>query len=468
MGFVFYDTETTGTDTSFDQILQFAAIHTDDQLNELERFEIRCQLLPYVVPAPGAMRVTGVRAEQLFDPSRPTHYEMICRIREKLRAWSPALFVGYNSIEFDEHLFRQSLYKTLHPPYLTNTNGNSRSDAMRMVQAASLFSPDALAPAIGDDGKRSYKLDRIAPANGFNHEHAHDALADVEATIFVCRLIADKAPEIWSAFMRFSQKAAVSDYVFSEPIFSLSDFYFGKPYSWLVTSVGSNPENGSELYAFDLSVSPDELVHLSKEQLACRLERSPKPIRKIRSNASPIIMPAEDAPPIAAAMQLRMEEVTRRAEFIQSDDELRQRLIEAVLSIKPEPEESVHVENQLYSGFFPQADQERLDAFHLVPWEQRPSIVETFEDHRLKTLGRRLIHTERPDLLSAAERADYDKAVAKRILGGEDEVPWLTLPRAIAEIDELIRSAEPDEAEFLRSHRRHLVERQDRARKAIR
>ena len=139
MGFVFYDTETTGTDTSFDQILQFAAIYTDDQLSVLERFEIRCQLLPYVVPAPGAMRVTGVRAEQLFDPSMPTHYAMIRRIREKLTAWSPALFVGYNSIDFDEHLFRQSLFKTLHPPYLTNTNGNARSDAMRMVQAASLF-----------------------------------------------------------------------------------------------------------------------------------------------------------------------------------------------------------------------------------------------------------------------------------------------------------------------------------------
>ena len=33
MPFVFYDTETTGTDTDFDQILQFAAIKTDDELN---------------------------------------------------------------------------------------------------------------------------------------------------------------------------------------------------------------------------------------------------------------------------------------------------------------------------------------------------------------------------------------------------------------------------------------------------
>ena len=52
MSFVFYDTETTGTDTAFDQILQFAAIRTDHELRELERFEIRCRLLPHVVPSP--------------------------------------------------------------------------------------------------------------------------------------------------------------------------------------------------------------------------------------------------------------------------------------------------------------------------------------------------------------------------------------------------------------------------------
>ena len=40
MPYVFYDTETTGTDTAYDQFLQFAAISTDDRLNELDRFEI--------------------------------------------------------------------------------------------------------------------------------------------------------------------------------------------------------------------------------------------------------------------------------------------------------------------------------------------------------------------------------------------------------------------------------------------
>ena len=32
MSFVFYDTETTGTNTTFDQILQFGAVKTDHDL----------------------------------------------------------------------------------------------------------------------------------------------------------------------------------------------------------------------------------------------------------------------------------------------------------------------------------------------------------------------------------------------------------------------------------------------------
>ena len=43
MSFVFYDTETTGTNTAFDQIVQFAAVRTDHELRELDRFEIRCR-----------------------------------------------------------------------------------------------------------------------------------------------------------------------------------------------------------------------------------------------------------------------------------------------------------------------------------------------------------------------------------------------------------------------------------------
>jgi exodeoxyribonuclease-1 len=107
MAFIFYDTETTGVETAFDQILQFAAIKTND-LNELDRLDFRCRLMPHFVLSPGALRVNRVTPAMLADPNLPSHYEAICLIRAKLIEWSPVVFIGYNSISFDEELLRQA------------------------------------------------------------------------------------------------------------------------------------------------------------------------------------------------------------------------------------------------------------------------------------------------------------------------------------------------------------------------
>src|SRR6185437_16734710 len=99
-----------------------------------------------------------------------------------------------------------ALYKTLHQPYLTNTKGNCRTDSLRMIQAVARFAPNALTIPIDNCGKAIFKLDRLAPANGFDHGSAHDAISDVEATIHMCRIIAARVPEHWSNFVRFAQK----------------------------------------------------------------------------------------------------------------------------------------------------------------------------------------------------------------------------------------------------------------------
>ena len=459
MGFVFYDTETTGTDTSFDQILQFAAIHTDFQFNELGRFERRCRLLPHVVPAPGAMRVTKVTAAQLTDPSLPSHYEMIGDIRRQLMAWSPALFVGYNSIGFDEHILRQAFYKTLHPPYLTNRDNNSRSDALRIVQATSIFAPDALLIPTDEEGHNVFRLDQLAPLNGFIHDRAHDAMADVEATIFLCRLIADKAPEVWSSFMRFSQKAAVTDHIASERVFCLSDFYFGRPYSWLVTTLSANPEVSSEFYVYNLGIAPEELVGLTQDDLVERLSYLPKPVRRLKTNACPMLASLEDAPSICAARTLDVTELNRRADLIQGDQAFQKRLIEAFELTRDQREPSPHIEEQLYDDFSPREDETLMQQFHLVPWEDRPALVAALKDRRVRQMGLRLIFTERPDLLLPDERQRHGRALAMRIMGRGTVVPWLTLPQALAELDELLDAAEPSLAPFLQEHRDHLSQR---------
>ncbi|MCK5420273.1 MAG: exodeoxyribonuclease I, partial [Desulfobacterales bacterium] len=53
--YLFYDIETTGLNKAFDQVLQFAAFRTDRQLNEIDRYTIKVQLRPDVIPSPGAI-----------------------------------------------------------------------------------------------------------------------------------------------------------------------------------------------------------------------------------------------------------------------------------------------------------------------------------------------------------------------------------------------------------------------------
>jgi len=456
MSLVFYDTETTGTKTFFDQILQFAAIRTDADLNEIDRFEIRCRLLPNVVPAPGAMRVTGVRAAQLTDPSFPSHYEMVRAIRAKLLSWSPSLFIGWNSIEFDEDLVRQALYKTLHNPYLTNRDGNTRSDVMRIVQACSIFAPDAMTFPTGDKGQRIFKLDKIAPANGFKHDKAHDAMGDVEATIFLSRLIMAKAPDIWSSFMRFSTKAAVVDYITEEPIFCVSDFYYGKPHSCIVTTIGQNQDNKAEWYIYDLSVHPESLLALSDAQLAARLDKSPKPVRRLKSNAAPMLFSAEDAPEICKGRDNGLDELQRRAEMLQKDAPLRERLISVFETLKEDYAPSPHVEKQIYDGFTEKPDEKLMDAFHEAEWPKRYAIVEKFQDPRLRKIGTQLIYLERPELLDEAICQEHHKAAAKRLLGQDEDVSWLTLPEALKELQTMLAAASEMELELLQEHDRYL------------
>jgi exodeoxyribonuclease-1 len=52
MGFVIYDLETTGLNKRFDQILQFAAVHTDANLEVQERVEFEGRLRPHILPSP--------------------------------------------------------------------------------------------------------------------------------------------------------------------------------------------------------------------------------------------------------------------------------------------------------------------------------------------------------------------------------------------------------------------------------
>ena len=459
MSFVFYDTETTGIDTSFDQILQFAAIKTDENLNIIERFEIRSRLLPFVVPAPGALRVTKMTIDRLHDPATPSHYDMVRAIRSKLAEWSPSIFLGYNSLRFDEELMRQAFYQTLHNPYLTNRDGNCRGDVLALVQATTEFEPDCLSLPYADNGKITFKLDHLAPANGFAHDNAHDALSDVEATIHMCRLVRDGAGDLWNRFLRFTQKAAAAEFLEEAEPFFLTEFYFNRPKHMPVLRIGQDSEQANVTVCFDLSHDLDSFRNLTDAQLLNRVAGSPKPLRKIKANAAPTMTPLDDVPGHLLG-DLTQDDITARANDLQSDEALKARMLAAYEATKTVYGPNEHVEKQIYEGFAVNADENLMTQFHALPWEQRHTLTSQFQNPKFGFLAKRLIFAHDPNCLPHGCQQEVSAHVYSRIAAPDDSgVKWTTLTKALGECDKLLTGANAEDSEILVGYRQYLVER---------
>jgi len=437
MTFVFYDTETTGTDTVFDQILQFGAIRTDENLNEIDRFEVRCRLQPHIVPAPMALKVTGVTPEMLMDPVLPSYYEAMRMIHAKLSNWSPSIFVGYNSISFDESLLRQAFYQTLQPIYLTNTGGNTRADMLRIAHAVATYAPNAIAIPLVDSGKQVFKLDQLSPANGFDHENAHDAMADVEATIHLARLIRNRAPEVWSRMMQLSRKQDTAEILKEEEILCLTQYFGGRAHNRYVTECGADPTYDASRAVLDLKQDPEIYFEMTIGELVHEMKRSSAVIRGIRTNAQPILMRYKAAPEGLPEAYPAMEELVRRARIVATNTEFRIRVGEALATRYPEKEPSPHVEQQIYDGFASSEDQALMRRFHNVPCEDRLGVAREMADPRMRRIAQRLIYLERPDVLPEKTRAALGQEIHSRLNSDDDLMPWRTVANAQKDLAKL-------------------------------
>ncbi len=204
MNFAFYDLETTGISPAFDQPLQFAAILTDGEFREVERVNLRCRIAPHIIPSPWALAVTGLRPAQLMDPALPTLFEFSQEIGALIERWSPTIWTGFNSIRFDEEMLRQAFYQNLQPDiFATQLNCNTRFDILTALYAVWYRQPDLFDCPVDEAGRVRFKLDRIAPLNGFVGHDAHDALGDVEATIHIARRIAQRTPALYLSLRNF-------------------------------------------------------------------------------------------------------------------------------------------------------------------------------------------------------------------------------------------------------------------------
>ena len=429
--YIFYDLETTGISPAFDQPLQFAAIVTDLDFKEIERIDIRCQLAPHILPSPWALAVTGVRPSQLQNTNLPNAFEFAQKIQEFVELWAPAIWIGYNSIAFDEAMLRQMFYQNLQPNiFATQFNNNTRLDVMKMVFAVHATEPQILKWPINEKGKISFKLDQLAPENGFTSHNAHDALGDVEATIFIAKKIKQHSPELYQKLFDARDKERNLQLLKSFAPAEVT-FRFGgnAPKTYTGCFCGVSKNNRNMVGFFDLNQSdPMDLINGTKQDVIEAMTKSPQRIRSLRLNQADTIRPASNAENVSDHI----------SDIIKNNTAFQDLVSECLVEKYAAAEEAdLPVEEKIFDGFYTNNDKNILQQFQDSSWQERLLLLDNVQDERIQQLGRRLIAFNAADLLDERHQNIMRKFISEKWDAKEEGIKWTTISSVKRQLGEL-------------------------------
>ena len=200
--YCFYDLETTGTNHCFDQILQFAAITTDEHFTETGRESFFVRLREDVFPAPGAVLTTRISPRRYHEGR--SEYAALSAIHQLVNRRG-TISTGYNSLSFDDLFLRFGFYRNLLSPYThQRANGCGRLDLYPVTALFAIYKPEALEwPVV--DGKIRLKLELLSERNQLATGQAHDAETDVAALIALTKKLAAH-PEAFAYALGFFRK----------------------------------------------------------------------------------------------------------------------------------------------------------------------------------------------------------------------------------------------------------------------
>jgi exodeoxyribonuclease-1 len=437
--FVFYDFETSSSNKYWGQIIQIGAVLTNDNLEELDRFDVRCRLSPGIIPEAMAL-IVNKTSPTMLKKSNLSHYQMIRQFVDTLRRWGKATYIGFNSIEFDEEFLRCTLFQTLEYPYITSTNGNKRGDVLSLARAANLYYPNTLKNSINEKGNDVYKLDQMAPLNGIEHGNAHSAIGDVLATIGIAKLILKKAPNVWKASMLTLDKNQSLELIKKELFFCTNEYFYGKSRPYVQTFVCQHPEYQWPL-CFDLRHDPSIYLDMSLQDLSVAMKKQPKFIRTLRHNKHPVIMNPSYGEKFDEYKMIGVSKLESRAKMIKNNKEFGEKISiikqsEVEEKTQTQSQEDLFNEESIYKKFTLPEDNKLMPEFHKVDWNKKLNIISKFKDERLQYFGKKILYMEKPEALSKSDYNLIHKDFAKKLLSTNNE-KWNTIPRTYSEIDTL-------------------------------
>lgn len=396
--FLFHDYETFGTSPSLDRPAQFAAIRTDADFNIIGEPEVfYCKPADDYLPQPEAVLITGI-TPQHAKANGVNEADFARRIHD-LFTVPKTCVLGYNNVRFDDEVTRNIFYRNFYDPYAWSwQNNNSRWDLLDVMRACYALRPDGINWPENDDGLPSFRLEHLTKANDIEHSNAHDAMADVYATIAMAQLVKTHQPRLFDYLLSHRNKhklAALIDVPQMTPLVHVSGMFgaWRGNTSW-VAPLAWHPENRNAVIMVDLAGDMSPLLELDADALRERLytakaelgDNAAVPVKLVHLNKCPILAQAKTLrPQDAERLGIDRKQCLDNLSVLRNNPQVR----EKVLAIFAETEPFVPSENvdaQLYNGFFSDADRAAMNILLETEPRNLPALDITFVDKRIEKL----------------------------------------------------------------------------------
>lgn len=469
--FLWHDYETFGKNTRTARPAQFAAIRTDENLNEIsEPIELFCQPAPDFLPEPEACLITGITPQQCLRVGVPEYQfaEQIFQVFSQPNT----IGVGYNTIRYDDEITRFMFWRNLMDPYAREwQNGCGRWDLIDLARVTYALRPEGIHWPRNEQGNVSFKLTALTEANGIAHEAAHDAVSDVRATIALAKLLRDKQPKLFDFYFKLRSKDNVSAEIglgTGKPFLHLSSMFPAeRAHLALVFPLSVHPTNKNEVIVWDCAFDPSELFTLDaaaiQQRMFTRTDDLPDgvtrlPIKTIHINKSPVVIRNLKVLDAAAQQRCQLDLALNLHHAEIAASKLAQMDLSAVLlhaeiaaSKFAQMDLSViwqqvfqrefaasDVDEALYDGFVSSNDRNLLNRLRKLNPEALAKERPRFTDARLTELLFRYRARNFPDTLSEEEFERWQEHCAARLHGGEGGA--LSLDAFFAQLEQLAQS----------------------------
>ena len=369
---------------------------------------------------------------------------MLGEVEKIFKKWSPAIFLGWSNIGFDDEMIRKEFFKGIRYPYITNASPNKRHDGINIARAAYAIDKNVLQTEINEKNNPVFKLESLSRMNGFDSSNAHSALFDATLTMKILGLIKKKQAGIWDAFLKTANKLDTETIFKKENIITLNEYFYGKSRLYLCAPL--HPKHCIHpIYqwgqAVDLRVDVQPLLKMSINELKVEMKKTPKFLRTIRSNKAPIILEAKYGMKEEPYNVIDPGLIKKRAQLIRDNEKFSQNILTALREIAEEKEQSksqedIYAEESIYKKFTSNKDTALFPSWHAASWKDKLKLLDKFDDERLVGFGKKIIFQESPETLPPDMLKSIKIQIAKRILSNEKE-KWWTCKEFYFECDNL-------------------------------